>query len=112
MSAFSPSVGTWESALRINLSSLYSNSGGGVILGFPELKSVPNASSNFYLSLDSLQSISAPIITIPRGASNLTVQFTDFTETSLITATLPDWEIVLEFRVIEDLNFSNDGAFN
>jgi hypothetical protein len=94
---------TWNSLMgtvRGSFSSIYSNNTAGLVLANLTPNSVAG-SALFYYYTGVSESNQAPLINIPNGKSQLTIQLLDTTETALI-AGVPDYEILLFFEWVND----------
>ena len=88
-------------ALRANFTSPFSNNTNGVVLGLAELKKSETEVGAYYLSVDTSNSSCAPLIDIPNSSSQLTLQFTQLDETTLIEGAVPDFECILSFKRVD-----------
>ena len=99
------------SVIRANFSSPCSINNNGVVLGTLDLVACPNTTGAYFLNCDTTQGSAAPIINVPQGYSDLIVRLTDSTETNLLTDAVPDYEITITFKILDDENFNGDASF-
>lgn len=97
--------------IRANFSSPCSINNNGVVLGTLDVLACPTTSGAFYLNCDTTQGAATPLINVPQGYSNLTLQLTDSTETTLLYDAVPDYEITITFKMLDDENFNGDASF-
>lgn len=97
--------------LRANFSSPCSINMNGVVLGNLNVLANPTTPGAYYLECNTIGNTASPIINIPQGYSDLTLRLTDGTETNLLAEAVPDYDIIITFKVLEDENFNADASF-
>jgi len=103
MADYTPNYENTVGVVRCNLSSPYHNSGNGVILGMIECNPSPIATENSnYLTVDTTQNNGAPLVNIPSGQGSLTIQFTEMDEVTLLPDEIPEYQVILTFKIIDE----------
>jgi hypothetical protein len=94
---------SWNSLIgtvRASLGSIYSSNSSSLVLANLTPNSVAGSTTVYYYTGVS-ESNQAPLINIPNGKSQLTIQLLDSTETALV-AGVPDYEILLFFEWVSN----------